>query len=283
MSPAGMAHVGMPRTSHQPVARCRQLDGVLLRRVVGEPDPPCRAHPGTSVGDPRRPAGGLGARRVEDGVDEELPVAGRPDERRRGEVERDEPRAADVVERSGQHLAMDRRVADDAARRAAAAGLELGLDERDDLAAGIQAADDRRQDEAQRDEADVDDRERDRLAEERRREVAGVRPLPADDARIAAQRVGKLAAAHVDRVHAHRAALEQGVGEAAGRRADVEADTAGRVDAERVERARQLLPAARHVRQRRGDLDRDAGARRDRRACGRAGRRRRRRPARGRP
>ena len=56
---------------------------------------------------------------------------------------------------------------------------------------------------------------------------------------------GELAVADVERDHARGAALEQAVGEAAGRRAEVEAVLARRVDAERVERVRELLPAAR--------------------------------------
>ena len=75
--------------------------------------------------------------------------------------------------------------------------------------------------------------------EHARAERPGVRPLHRDDPRIAAQRLGQLAAAHVDRVDPGRAALEQDVGEAARRGPDVEADEAGRVDPERVERRRR--------------------------------------------
>ena len=53
-----------------------------------------------------------------------------------------------------------------------------------------------------------------------------------------------------------RAALEEHVGEAAGRGAEVEAVEPGRVDAERVERVRELLPGARDVRRRALDLER---------------------------
>ena len=57
----------------------------------------------------------------------------------------------------------------------------------------------------------------------------------------------QLAVADVDRDHARGAAPEQDVGEAAGRCADVEAVESGRVDAERVERVRELVAAARDV------------------------------------
>ena len=55
----------------------------------------------------------------------------------------------------------------------------------------------------------------------------------------------ELPVADVERDHARGAALEEDVGEAAGRGADVEAVAPGRVDAERVERVRELLAAAR--------------------------------------
>ena len=77
--------------------------------------------------------------------------------------------------------------------------------------------------------------------------MARVRALEHDDARVGAQLRVELAVADVDRVHARGAALQQAVGEAAGRRADVEADAARGIEPERVERARELLAAARHV------------------------------------
>ena len=51
------------------------------------------------------------------------------------------------------------------------------------------------------------------------------------------------------------AALQQAVGEPAGRGADVEAAAAGDVERQRVERVRQLDPAARDIRRRCVDLD----------------------------
>ena len=69
-----------------------------------------------------------------------------------------------------------------------------------------------------------------------------------DDPRVAGERVGELAPPDVDGVDAGGAALEQDVGEAAGRRADVEADEPRRVDAERVERGGELVAAAADVR-----------------------------------
>ena len=67
----------------------------------------------------------------------------------------------------------------------------------------------------------------------------------------------ELAVADVERDHTRCAALEQHVGEPAGRRADVEAVEPVDVDAERVERVCELVPGARDVRRRRNDLELD--------------------------
>ena len=58
---------------------------------------------------------------------------------------------------------------------------------------------------------------------------------------------GELSATHVESVDPARAALQQDVGETAGRRADVERDEPGRVDLEGVERGRELVTAAADV------------------------------------
>ena len=118
---------------------------------------------------------------------------------------------------------MDRRVADDAVVRPALAGLELGLHEGDDRApAGprVVATGPRTLSSEMND--DVDDREVDRLGQGRGGQGARVRPLHRDDARVATERLGELAATHVESVDAARAALQQDVGEAARRGADIE-------------------------------------------------------------
>jgi len=58
----------------------------------------------------------------------------------------------------------------------------------------------------------------------------------------------QLAVADVEGDHTPGAALEQNVGEAACGGTDVEAVAPGRIDGERVERVRELDPAARDVR-----------------------------------
>ena len=67
----------------------------------------------------------------------------------------------------------------------------------------------------------------------------------------------ELPVADVDRDHARRAGLQQAVGEAARRRADVGAVASGDVDPERVERVLQLLPSPRDEARRPLDLELD--------------------------
>ena len=69
----------------------------------------------------------------------------------------------------------------------------------------------------------------------------------------------KLVAPDIDGVDAGSAALEQHLGEASGRGANIECDEALRVEAEGVERRCQLEPAAGHER-RDIRVDRKAGA-----------------------
>ena len=121
-----------------------------------------------------------------------------------------------------QDARADRRVADDAALAdVGAARFELRLDEHDCLPAGRRERERRRQRGAHGDERDV---AHDELRRERQLcERACVRPLEHDDPRVVPQARMELPVADVDGDHARRAALEQHVGEAAGRRADVEA------------------------------------------------------------
>ena len=77
---------------------------------------------------------------------------------------------------------------------------------------------------------------------------ARVDPLEHDDAGIAPQLPVELAVADVERDDPRRAAPEQDVGEPAGRGADVERETSGHVDAEDVQRVRELDAAAADVR-----------------------------------
>ena len=84
-----------------------------------------------------------------------------------------------------------------------------------------------------------------------------VRPLEDGDARVGAQARMELPVADVDRDDARRAGLEQAVGEAAGRGADIGAVAPFDVDAERVECVAQLLSATGD--ERRWPLDAELG------------------------
>ena len=78
-----------------------------------------------------------------------------------------------------------------------------------------------------------------------------------DDPRIASDPVGELAPPDIDRVDPRRSALEQDVAEAPGRGSGVEADEPRRIDPERVQGRRELVPAAADVRIGFDEADRD--------------------------
>ncbi len=99
------------------------------------------------------------------------------------------------------------------------------------------------QDPRQRDERDVDYGQADSLRQSQRIlmvwiEPAGVRPLHRNHAGVTTQRLGKLSASHVESIDARSTALQQDIGEAAGRRPDVEADR-DRPDRSQRHRARR--------------------------------------------
>src|SRR5260221_3551770 len=91
--------------------------------------------------------------------------------------------------------------------------------------ARLQRRHQRGQHQAQRDEREVRHGRAARFVEA---ELARVDPLVDHHARIGAQLRVQLAVAHVDRVHAHGPALEQDVGEPAGRGSQIDADAPGR-------------------------------------------------------
>ena len=133
-----------------------------------------------------------------------------------------------------------------------AAGLELRLDQRDELRAMRDQRERRRQHQFERDEAHVDGDQIRRRAEAGRGAGADVGFLQRND--LAAARAGFRAIARA-RHRPHRRSLaprsQQHLGEAAGGGADIEADAAARIEAEMIERGGELHPAARDVRMRR--------------------------------
>ena len=78
--------------------------------------------------------------------------------------------------------------------------------------------------------------------------MAGVDSFHHDHPLVVAELLIELAVPDVDGVDAGGAALKQAIGESAGRGADVEADQAGRVYSEGVERVGQLAAGARDER-----------------------------------
>ncbi len=118
----------------------------------------------------------------------------------------------------------------------------------------------------QRDEAHVGDEGADGLRHEGAIEPARVATLERDDPGSAARRACSWSWPDVDGIDARRAAVEQHLGEAAGRGADVEGNDALHRKAEMVEGGDQLRGSARHVSSRRarqadGGIGGDAGSR----------------------
>src|SRR5688572_18909659 len=150
------------------------------------------------------------------------------------------------VRRFGADALVDGRVADHSAfADLVAIRLELRLDQRNQPASRPGKCERRVEHLGERNEAGVADDQVDRLADDVGGQVAGVGLLVDDDAQVLAQLPGELVGADVDREHLHRPALEQYVGEAAGRGADVERHRARHVPAEMIERMSELDAAAR--------------------------------------
>src|SRR4051812_39002650 len=107
----------------------------------------------------------------------------------------------------------------------------------------------------ERNEADVHGGELRRLNEPRRIELADVGFFQRYDSRIATQPRVQLSATDIDGVDLVRAVREQHLGKAAGRRADIKANIATRIEAEGVERGDKLQRATRNPRMLRARLE----------------------------
>ena len=128
------------------------------------------------------------------------------------------------------------------------AGFKLGLDEADDLSVLPQQLPHGGQNDPERDERHVDDRQIQRLAEIVRRDIADVRPLHHDHARIFPNFPRKLPVSHVDGKYLLCPLLEQAVGKAAGGRAGVAANESRHIHAEIAQRLFELQAAAADIR-----------------------------------
>ena len=131
---------------------------------------------------------------------------------------------------------MDGRIADDTAfPDLLPPRLELRLDQRDELRAGLRQLQRRFEHLRERDEARVADDDVDRLRHLLGCEIAGVGLLQHDHARVLPQLPRELVGADIHRIDLRRPAREQHIGEPAGRAADVERDRAAHIEAEVVE------------------------------------------------
>src|SRR5271170_4082531 len=128
---------------------------------------------------------------------------------------------------------------------ARSADLELRFDQRGEPGVLAGEREDMRQDEAERDEAHVADDSPGRGLEKSRRHPARIKSFVSNHARVVAKTRVELIAPDVDRVDAPGAARQKYVGEAAGRRADVQADEAARVEAKGFQGRFELETAAR--------------------------------------
>jgi hypothetical protein len=162
---------------------------------------------------------------------------------------------------------MDGRIEDEAAfADVVAAGLELRLHERDHVGPRRQHRRDYGQDVSEGDERHVD---RDNVSGARQVggfEKACVDVLEHDDARIGAKPPIELTVSDIQGDDLTGATLEQHIGEAACRSANVERGPAAHLDRERLERVRKLETTAAHIGvvgcdQRDVCIARDAGAR----------------------
>jgi len=78
-------------------------------------------------------------------------------------------------------------------------------------------------------------------------QVPRVAPFDHHDAGILPEAPGELAVANIHRVDARRAALKKAVRKASCRGPDVQRDTAGRIDSERVQGRLQFEAAPPHI------------------------------------
>src|SRR5262249_52494432 len=146
---------------------------------------------------------------------------------------------------------VNERIVHDAFFRVTSAGFELRLDQRQEMRRRSRECERRRPDELERDETGVDDDEVGPLGKPRRVEDANVGRFHGYDLCSPPQAWMHLAPPDIHGIDSPRAACQQDFSKAAGRGADIEADAAARIkhriEAEVIERGRELHPAARYV------------------------------------
>src|SRR5262245_42596497 len=176
-----------------------------------------------------------------DEMEEELAVSLRSEQPRVYDADHAAAPVPSRLRQLAQHPRVNVEVTDDAALRFGAAGLELRLDEDQRTPAGRGDGQRGRQREPERDEGHV---ARDQVRGIWQRTwLAYVRALDHHDPGVVPQPRMELAVAHVERDHVRGAVLQQTVGEAACRRADVESARSRDVDVEVRQRVLELLAA----------------------------------------
>jgi hypothetical protein len=148
-----------------------------------------------------------------------------------------------------QHPRMDGGVGDDAAAFVGLgfARLKLGFDQRNDSSGCAEQCNRDRKYLTQRNKGAIDHREFERgkwLWKRGGRQVPGVGPFHHDDARIMAQLPGKLAMSDINGINLPRAVLQETIGKAAGRCAEVQCCQAGDIKFEMLQRMFQFETAA---------------------------------------
>ena len=131
-----------------------------------------------------------------------------------------------------------------------ASGLKLRLDENNHFerrSPGTKGVDDGRQDEGSGDEGDVHGKEGNARGKISGVQIAGVGALHEGHTGVAPQGVGNLSVTGVDGEDAGGSVLEHAVGEASGRRSDIETESAGEVDIPVIQRGFEFEAAAADV------------------------------------
>lgn len=146
----------------------------------------------------------------------------------------------------GADSIVDRRIDDHSLDLAdlLAARLELRLDEQDEIGAGQRGAHERSDHTSERDERQVGDHHLDRSADVGRIEIADVVLLEHQHPIVIAYSRMQLAMANIDGGDRCRSALQQTIGESAGRCTRVEDPLTDDVDRERDQRSVELFAAA---------------------------------------
>ena len=111
----------------------------------------------------------------------------------------------------------------------------------------------------ERNERNVDHAQRHRVGKVIDGQIPRIEFFANDDPGIGPDFPIQLTVTDVHRVDAQRAFLQQTIGKTAGRRADIEAGLARRIDLEKIQRAFELQPATAHVSFLFADVDRTVG------------------------